>query len=331
MSRQFNATASGSGPNILPPIHSESKRDRKRRETINKIEILHDESWRTRDEKFSQLYKDYHNENSAVNHQPPTAAQYLLRMYPVSIERDALLEATEIDYQYKKGQAQRAYEAERETIEGMYWDARDQVKARLLASIEERRRKLREEKEGGDVISGTSCRVCLGFRADHTEVMLEAQAKSKPIRRMALSSSAINTPASDSDVPDNDLLLHNLLAPTLAHIKTDDILAPFGSSLFVQPPVGPLVVNPNPKRGPRGKEAVKEGELIPAAGTATALAVASGQQRGRGAGAGATQAQFGVGKALTELKKMESATQLEMESDWARIQGTGGRRRTRGD
>jgi hypothetical protein len=147
--------ASGSGgPNIIPANPSESKRDRKRRETINKIEYLHDESWKNRDEKFSQLYKDYHNENKAVNSQPPTSAQYLLKIYPVGIERDALLEATEIDYQYKKGQATRAYEAEREGIEGAYWDARDQVRQRLLGAIEERRRKLREEKEGGDVITG---------------------------------------------------------------------------------------------------------------------------------------------------------------------------------
>jgi hypothetical protein len=37
-------------PTILPPQHAESKRDRKRRETINKVEMLHDESWRNRDE-----------------------------------------------------------------------------------------------------------------------------------------------------------------------------------------------------------------------------------------------------------------------------------------
>jgi len=48
------------------------------------------------------------------------------------------------------------YESERESIEGQYWDSRDQVKQRLLAAIEERRRKLREEKEGGDVVTGMS-------------------------------------------------------------------------------------------------------------------------------------------------------------------------------
>lgn len=51
--------------------------------------------------KFSSLYKEYHNENKAVNAQPPTSAKYLLRLYPSTIERDALLEAAEVEYQYK--------------------------------------------------------------------------------------------------------------------------------------------------------------------------------------------------------------------------------------
>lgn len=46
------------------------------------------------------------------------------------------------------------YESERDNIEGMYWEARDQIRQRLLGAIEERRRKLREEKEGGDVVTG---------------------------------------------------------------------------------------------------------------------------------------------------------------------------------
>lgn len=37
-------------PTILPPAHAESKRDRKRRETVNKIELLHSGSWANRDE-----------------------------------------------------------------------------------------------------------------------------------------------------------------------------------------------------------------------------------------------------------------------------------------
>lgn len=53
-------------------------------------------------------------------------------------------------------QANQMYENERESIEAQYRDAKEQVVQRLLGAMEERRRKLREEKEGGEVISGKS-------------------------------------------------------------------------------------------------------------------------------------------------------------------------------
>ena len=55
------------------------------------------------------------------------------------------------------------YESERDSIEGSYWDTKDQVRQRLLGAVEERRRKLREEKEGGDVVSGMSKLSPVGF------------------------------------------------------------------------------------------------------------------------------------------------------------------------
>lgn len=147
-----------------------------------------------------------------------------------------------------------------------------------------------------------------------------------------------STTPPEPDIPHNDLLLHSLLAPALAQINTDDILSSSTTSLTVQPAIGAAPFNANPKRGPRGKDPIKEGgEIVPAPGTATALAIASGggQTRGSraaGGGAGAGASQWVHGKSLAELKKMECASQLEMESDWARIQGTGGRgRRNRGD
>ena len=242
------------------------------------------------------------------------------------------------------------YESERESIEGQYWDARDQVRQRLLASIEERRRKLREEKEGGDVV---------------TETLLEAQIQPRPSRRMPFRS-RVGSPNSRGETPGgggaaatashpylppshtggsanagfkhDDLLLHNLLAPTLAQISTDDIISSQSTSLAIIPPTAPLASHAGPgKRGPRGKADPNAGDKeTPAApGTLTALAIASGQQAPAAPkgtrGAGAT-GHWVLGKSLAELKRMESASQLEIESDWARIQGSTGRgRRARGD
>jgi hypothetical protein len=135
----------------------------------------------------------------------------------------------------------------------------------------------------------------------------------------------------------DDLLLHEYFIPALTKISTDDILASQSSSLTIIPPVNPTTTQAGGKRGPRGKDANNgdNKEILNAPGTATALAVASGQQAPpapKGTrGAGAT-GHWVLGKSLAELKRMESASQLEIESDWARIQGSTGRgRRTRGD
>ncbi|TXT13715.1 hypothetical protein VHUM_01082 [Vanrija humicola] len=339
MSKYPQAQASAAIPTILPPQQSESKRDRKRRETVNKIELLHNGSWNNRDEKFSQQYKEYHNENKAVNTQPPTSSKYLLRLYPKTIERDAFLTATETHHQYKVNQAKKMYESERDHIEGMYWEARDQVRQRLLASIEERRRKLREEKEGGDVV---------------TESLLETQTR-RPPRRSPFrsriepkSTSRSATPAllrsngdsghsSPADGNKGDILLHAMLAPALAQISTDDILTPQSTSLVVAAPPNGYTALQNTKRGPRGKATNDDKDVGAAPGTSAALAIASGQTSAptnnsgkRGAGA---QSGWVLGKALNDMRKMEEATILERDSDWARIQGsTQGRgRRARGD
>ena len=192
------------------------------------------------------------------------------------------------------------------------------------------------------------------------ETLLDAQIRPRPSRRMPFRNRISDDPsrsttpgllhhshlfASDVSSPNGngskptDILLHSMLAPSLAIISTDDILNPQSSSLAIVPhSSGPSLAANQAKRGPRGKPETSnlEAKETPAApGTLTALAIASGQQQPapvRSRGAAGAQAQWVLGKSLAELKKMESASQLEMESDWARIQGGNGRvRRARGD
>lgn len=310
--------------------------------------------------RFSGLYKEYHNENKAVNTQPPTSHKYLLTLYPHTIERDALLEEAEIEYQYKcvfcmctrpgsahqgrSAQARKMYESEREAIEAQYWEARDLVRQRLISSLEDRRRRLREEKEGGDNI---------------TESLLEPPVKPRPTRRLPFrkntangtgsgSASGSRTPvvpgtqgasptdgviageSSTSGVKRDDLLLHRLLAPSLSTVSIDGILPPNTTSLAVAPPIASSIANaaqPKGGRGARGKGDIgangdKDANGA-APGTAAALAVTTGA-KGRNAGAGQGMV---FGKSLAELNKALSASQLEIESDWARMNSTSGRGR----
>jgi hypothetical protein len=124
-----------------------------------------------------------------------------------------------------------------------------------------------------------------------------------------------------------------MLAPALAVISTDDLLQNDSSSLEVKRLTGFSNVASG-KRGPRGKGgADKDLDVGAAPGTSAALAIASGQAPApttggkRGAGA---QSGWVLGKALNDMKRMEEASMLERDSDWARIQGSqagrGGRR-----
>jgi len=200
------------------------------------------------------------------------------------------------------------------------------------------------------------------YRYDSLGTLIEAQIRPRPNRRMPFSrrlsdaQSGSSTPAlahanhllpSNDSSPNSaelalkpkDLLLHSMLAPSLAVISTDDIITPQSSSLAIIPSTnGSSFAANQAKRGPRGKPEAANADLkeIPAApGTLTALAIASGQQQPipvRSRNAAGAQGQWVLGKSLADLKKMESASQLEVESDWARIQGGTGRgRRTRGD
>ena len=229
------------------------------------------------------------------------------------------------------------YQSERESIEASYWEARDQVRARLLGAVEERRRKLREEKEGGEVVSGTSG---VSKRWDTgsltcAEALLDAAIK-RPVRRMPSRHINPSPPSSSaSNTKPSDLLLHSLLAPSLAAIQVDDIIQPLSTSLTLVPAQSNGAAATS-KRGPRNR--VEEEKVTAAPGTLTALAIASGQQapngngkdRSRGAGAArepANQGQWVLGKSLSDLKRMESASQMEIESDWLRMTGTTGRGR----
>lgn len=194
--------------------------------------------------------------------------------------------------------------------------------------------------------------VCADIRP---ESLLEAQTRPRPRRqafRMRVteprSVSRSTTPAhlgrsqaesgasSPQEGQKSDIMMHGMLAPSLSIIGSDDILSPNSSSLTVTPATNGYSNVQSGKRGPRGRANDKDLDVGAAPGTSQALAIASGQAPAptttsgkRGAGA---QSGWVLGKALNEMKKMEEASLLERDSDWARIQGSQGRgRRGRGD
>lgn len=77
----------------------------------------------------------------------------MLRLYPLSLERSALLAQLASEESYACETVRIAYEEERDRVEEEWRKGRDKVRERLLEGIEERRRRAREEKDG-EGISG---------------------------------------------------------------------------------------------------------------------------------------------------------------------------------
>lgn len=73
---------------------------------------------------------------------------YQLRLYPITLERSALLASLVLQERHALDCVQTAYEEERERVEDEWKRGRERIKERLLEGIEERRRRAREEKEG---------------------------------------------------------------------------------------------------------------------------------------------------------------------------------------
>ena len=84
---------------------------------------------------------------------PESSSAYMLRLYPLTLERSALLQQIASEEEYEHEAVRIAYEEERDRVEEEWKRGRERVRERLLEGIEERRRRAREEKDG-EWISG---------------------------------------------------------------------------------------------------------------------------------------------------------------------------------
>ena len=78
-----------------------------------------------------------------------------MRLYPISLERAAILAQLASEEENAHEGVRIAWEEERDRVEDEYRKGRDRVRERLLEGIEERRRRAREEKDG-EGITGAS-------------------------------------------------------------------------------------------------------------------------------------------------------------------------------
>lgn len=85
-------------------------------------------------------------------HRPDQSGVYNLRLYPLSLERAALLAMLAGEERHAKGAVHAAYEEEQARVEQEWKRGRERVRDRLLEGIEQRRRRAREEKDGDGTV-----------------------------------------------------------------------------------------------------------------------------------------------------------------------------------
>lgn len=85
---------------------------------------------------------------------PEYVPEYVLALYPISLERAAALHQLALDEEYSLECAQAAWEDESTRIEEEWKKGQEKVRDRMLEGIEERRKRAREDKDGEPSIAG---------------------------------------------------------------------------------------------------------------------------------------------------------------------------------
>ncbi|BGP12452.1 hypothetical protein JCM10213_006982 [Rhodosporidiobolus nylandii] len=164
------------------PAPVEGKREKRRREMVDRVSRLHDDTVARRDRVFhdlSEIFARTADEllpppvfptsdlSIPVGQLPPSLPftdpvipdmhpiPYLFSLHRLSMERSNQQVAIRLFHQHQVASAKRLYEAEVERIEDEYEAATKAVVERLLEGVEERRRRLAEEKEGEGVTIDT--------------------------------------------------------------------------------------------------------------------------------------------------------------------------------
>lgn len=89
--------------------------------------------------------------------QPAASPAYAMRLYPITLERAAMLDALDVAEQYALDTLRATWDEEQQKVEEEWRQGKIKVKERCLEAIEERRKRAREEKDGeGLVGAGTS-------------------------------------------------------------------------------------------------------------------------------------------------------------------------------
>ncbi|TFY80054.1 hypothetical protein EWM64_g3961 [Hericium alpestre] len=133
----------------------EVKKEKRRKEIAGRLgKEMSDRRDDTR--HYAESITTLHNMSMQLAARPESQPAYTLRLYPLSLERSALLAQLAVEEKNSLESIEAAYDLERERVEDEWRRGRDRIRERLLEGIEERRRKAREEKDGEGTVGTIS-------------------------------------------------------------------------------------------------------------------------------------------------------------------------------
>lgn len=129
---------------------SASKRDRKRKEVLERIDRMHWEGIENRDMVFHDVYVALTSMYHALLTNPTQVREFSLQMADKTLERNAALREVALYHAFRMDRSQSTFEQERTKVEDEARIAKRGVRDKLLNVIEDRKRRLRDKKEGGE-------------------------------------------------------------------------------------------------------------------------------------------------------------------------------------
>ncbi|CAO1627979.1 unnamed protein product [Parajaminaea phylloscopi] len=173
---------------------SESKKDKKRREVIDRIHRVHWDTMENREDLFQHLQHRYMSEHTTLLTSPLLSRQYQLNLSMLTLQREATLRQVTLLHAHQVESARKAYEVELAKVEDEAKQARKLIRERLTVAVEDRRKKLKEEKEGGeggiDTLLDSSSR-------PHATRKLRNKQSAGTSRRLALAAAAADLDSGD--------------------------------------------------------------------------------------------------------------------------------------
>ena len=140
-----------SGPSVpvdRTELALESKRDKRRRDMVERVERHRRDTVDRKDVIYGDLQESFSLSLQAMTAATtPNHPEYLLRLHALSVQRDADILAARYESAYAVDTTQQLYAAEVDRVEEEYEAAKKAIKEKLLEACDERARKLREEKD----------------------------------------------------------------------------------------------------------------------------------------------------------------------------------------